>query len=181
MRVGLARVAKVINLTGLKRYRTTAGLPRGRLRLSLSFELRQPCERFDAVRPTHLGLRLQTRTARRPLRPAEDRAAQVVAELHAAHACRLAIRHARNGARNRRRDTARAAIGAARMIGHVKWRLALNDAVRHFYLRTLLHAFPHITHDTLPDPENGQRITRPALCHCIPCDLFTQSGLGSLP
>jgi hypothetical protein len=48
--------------------------------------------------------------------------------------------------------------------GHLERRLALHGAVR------------HITHDIFPEPENGQRTIRPALCHRIPCDLFTQSG-----
>src|SRR3954468_3371123 len=97
----------------------------------------------------------------------EDRAAQVVAELHAPHACRLAFWHAGDGTRNRRRDTARAAVGAACMIGYMKRRLARHDTGWHVCLCTVLHALRYITHGTLPNPENGQRVGRTALCHRI--------------
>src|ERR1700687_1302030 len=81
------------------------------------FELREPRERFGARRAAHLGLRLEARTARGPLGASEDRAAMAVVELHAAHARGLAVRHAWDRTRDRRRDAARAAIGAARVIG----------------------------------------------------------------
>lgn len=119
-----------------------------RLRLSLYFQLGEPGERFIAARAAHVRLRLQTGTTRRPLRLTEDRAAQILAELYAAHTCRLAIRHARDWARNRRRDTARAAIGAASVTAHIERGLALQNAVR------------HITHDIFPELENRQHTTQ---------------------
>lgn len=131
-----------------------------RLRLRLRFQLREPRERFTAIRAAHLELRLQTRAACGPLRPAEDRTAQIVAELDAAHARRLAVRHARNRTRNRRRDTARAAIGTARV------------AVDLFAVQPLIHVI-------LPELKPWQRVARPALCHCLSVRPFYAIGVHS--
>jgi hypothetical protein len=48
---------------------------------------------------------------------AENLAPHIVIKLDALLACRLAMRHPRNGARDRRRDATRAAIGAASALG----------------------------------------------------------------
>lgn len=152
------------------RNRSRALLAQRRLRLSLRFKLGEPRERLAAARAAHLHLRLQTGTARRPLRLTEDRAAQIIAELHAAHARRFAIRHTRDRTRNRRRDTTRAAIGTACMTGHMERGLALHNAVW------------HITHDIFPELENRQhniqRSARPALCHRIRATFLHNSPKG---
>src|SRR6516225_1885913 len=83
-------------------------------RRGLRLETREPDDRRLTRVPAHLRLRLQPGAARRPQRRAENHAAQILAELNAAHAGRLAFRHARYRTRNGRRDTARATTGTAR-------------------------------------------------------------------
>ena len=58
----------------------------------------------------HVGLRLQAAADRRTFRLAEDTTAVGLIQLRTAHAGRLAVRHARNGAGDGRRDAARAAM-----------------------------------------------------------------------
>jgi len=62
--------------------------------LSLRLELREPQKRLPSIVAAHLRLRLQSRTARGTLGLSENSATQIVAKLHATHACRLADRHA---------------------------------------------------------------------------------------
>ncbi|CAM2179644.1 hypothetical protein PSAC2689_30344 [Paraburkholderia sacchari] len=84
-----------------------------RLRPGGGFEALDPDERLLARLAAHVDLRLETRATCRTQRRAEYFALQVLVELHAAHAGRFAVRHARNRTRNGRRDTARTATGAA--------------------------------------------------------------------
>ena len=77
------------------------------------FQLVQPGQRVVASGAAHRRRRVQSGAARRAQRAGEDRAAEIIGQLRAAHARRLALRHARDGARNRRRNAARAAGGAA--------------------------------------------------------------------
>ena len=86
-------------------------------RLSVSgkrfaFERLDGCDRVLAARSAHRGQWTQAPADLGTLRLSEDRAAIVVCELHAAHAGRLAVRHARDRRADRGRDAAGAATGA---------------------------------------------------------------------
>lgn len=61
----------------------------------------------------HLRLRFESRAAFRAFRLVEDRAAQIVGELHAAYAGGFAVRHAGDGRGDGQGDAAGAAIGSA--------------------------------------------------------------------
>ncbi len=139
----------------------------------LLFELREPRERFAARRAAHFQLRLQARTACGTLGRTEDCATQIVAELHAAHASGLAMRHAGNRARDRRRDAARAAIGAARVIVGAKCRGVIHYALpetcclRSRCSRTAAQRSPHCAIATcgafgaMPATRHRSRAARP--------------------
>src|SRR5690606_36399052 len=81
--------------------------------LRLRIEPHQALHRVLTRLAAHLGARLQRDADARPLRRAEQAAAFVLVELHAAYAGGFAVRHARDWAGNRRRRATRAASFAA--------------------------------------------------------------------
>nr|GEU28127.1 hypothetical protein [Tanacetum cinerariifolium] len=76
-------------------------------------QVSEPPHRIGAAVAAHLQRRLQAAAKRRALGAAEDQAALVVAQLHAAHAGRLAMGHTGNRTGDRRRGAAGAAVRAA--------------------------------------------------------------------
>ena len=77
------------------------------------FQFAQEEHRLLARVAAHLARRRQAAADARPFGVPENAAAVVLVQLHAAHAGRLAVRHAGNRGRDRRGDAARAAAGAA--------------------------------------------------------------------
>lgn len=81
-------------------------------RLREKLQPRKEPHRRPGVRAAHLGRRPQFGAHGRTLRPAEDAAPVGCIKLHAAHAGRLAMRHAGNGRADRRGDAACCAMGS---------------------------------------------------------------------
>lgn len=81
------------------------------IRLGFCFFLQgsQPFERLSLRRSAHLKARVQSRTATRTLRLAENRAPKVISQLNAGNPCGFTVRHTRNRARDRGGDTTRSA------------------------------------------------------------------------
>jgi hypothetical protein len=77
------------------------------------FELFQVGERVALRVATHGHARFQTAAHRRALGAAEEAAAVLIVELHAAHAGRFAVWHAGDGRADGRGDAAGGAVGAA--------------------------------------------------------------------
>ena len=77
------------------------------------FQAGEPHHGLSSVSAAHGQRRLQAGAHRRPLRPAKQAATQRRVQLHAGHAGRFALRHARNRRTDRRRGAARGAVGAA--------------------------------------------------------------------
>ena len=78
-----------------------------------TFQLGQPRQRMIATCAAHLHLRLQAAAKGWPFRLAEERTAQIGQELNTGHPCRLALWHAGDRARDRRRRAAGTAARAA--------------------------------------------------------------------
>ena len=80
--------------------------------LCIDLQLRYPRQRILAILAAHFRIGFEPGATLRSLRLIEDRAAQVVGELYAMHACRFAVGHAWNGRLDGRRDAAGAAMRA---------------------------------------------------------------------
>lgn len=73
----------------------------------------QIIQRLSLTGTAHFRGRPQGPAHRGPLRPAKKRTAQISRQLHAAHSCRFAVRHAWNRRGNTWRDATRAAMRTA--------------------------------------------------------------------